>query len=251
MLTAVRRQIANARSRVSFAGQVSHELRTPLTNIRLYTELAETDLESVASSEAKSSLSRRLEVIDHESRRLQRLVSGVLEMIRPRGKQIGVRCQTTDLCKLVDVIIQQFRPSFEAAELTLKSDCDLEGPVIVDPDVIEMVLVNLLGNVEKYVPKGGVCRVHCSLIDSDLGVPTTVKIQVHDNGPGIRMIHRSKVFRPFERLDDSISAPSGTGIGLTIARRAARRHGGDLVLLPESDLGGAAFEMTIPIGEET
>ena len=251
VLTAVQRQINEAKSRVSFAGQVSHELRTPLTNIRLYTELAESDLEKIAESDVATSLSKRLEVIDHESRRLQRLVSGVLEMIRPTGKPVGVRPRETDLCELVQGIADQFAPSFAAAELTLETSCEIEQLLLVDPDVVEMILVNLLSNVEKYVPRGGRCRVECRLSDASDSRPRQLQIVVSDDGPGIGPMHRARVFRPFQRIDDSISAPSGTGIGLTIARRAARRHGGDLVLMAKSALAGADFELTIPIPETT
>lgn len=251
VLTAVQRQISEAKSRVSFAGQVSHELRTPLTNIRLYTELAESDLHRVQDNDAADSLARRLRVIDHESRRLQRLVSGVLEMIRPSGKQIGVRSEPTDLCALITGIAQQFAPSFDAAELSLETHCDCQEPITIDPDVVEMVLVNLLSNVEKYVPRGGKCSLTCDVVHEPLQSTRKLRIIVADDGPGIAAKHRIKVFRPFQRIDDSINAPSGTGIGLTIARRAATRHGGELILLPTSHLGGAAFELTIPIADKS
>ncbi|MCA9139238.1 MAG: HAMP domain-containing histidine kinase, partial [Planctomycetales bacterium] len=250
VLTSVQRQIADAKSRVSFAGQVSHELRTPLTNIRLYTELAESDLKQLEPTSASSSLAKRLEVIDHESRRLQRLVSGVLEMIRPSGKRVGLRKSPTDVCQLVAGIADQFKPSFEAAGLTLESNCSVGSEICIDADILEMVIVNLLSNVEKYVPRGGRCSINCDIIaDSKTGAEQ-MRVIVDDDGPGIAGVHRSRVFRPFIRIDDSISAPSGTGIGLTIALRAARRHGGDLILLTSSTLGGAAFQLTLPIDEK-
>ncbi|MEL6110136.1 MAG: HAMP domain-containing sensor histidine kinase [Planctomycetota bacterium] len=243
VLTTVQRQIQNAKSRVSFAGQVSHELRTPLTNIRLYTELAEGDLNGIESCETKDKLSKRLTVIDHESRRLQRLVSGVLEMIRPTGRPVGVRLQETDILELLEKITAQFEPSFAAAGLTLNLRCDVTTSQRLDPDVIEMVLVNLLSNVEKYVPSGGGCWVNCELTHDN----RALRFCVEDDGPGIKPMHADRVFRPFIRLDDSISAPSGTGIGLTIARRAAVRHGADLRLMKHSDHGGAGFELTVPV----
>lgn len=243
VLTAVQRQIQTAKSRVSFAGQVSHELRTPLTNIRLYTELAESDLEKIESCETKSKLAKRLTVIDHESRRLQRLVSGVLEMIRPSGRPVGVRLQRTDVRELLEKIAAQFEPSFAAARLTLNLSCEVTPPQSLDPDVIEMVLVNLLSNVEKYVPAGGECWVTCQPVEDN----RALRFRVEDDGPGIKAIHADRVFRPFIRLDDSISAPSGTGIGLTIARRAAERHGAQLRLMKNSNHGGAGFELVVPV----
>ncbi|QEF98059.1 Sensor histidine kinase TmoS [Stieleria maiorica] len=249
VLTSVQRQINEAKGRVSFAGQVSHELRTPLTNIRLYTELAESDLQRIGNSDAADSLAQRLSVIDHESRRLQRLVTGVLEMIRPNGKPLGVRLQSTDVGELIAGIAEQFTPSFKAAGLSLETDCRCHESVSVDPDIIEMVLVNLLSNVEKYVPRGGRCVIRCDLLPDETTTPNRLRVTVSDDGPGIAVPHQSRIFRPFVRIDDSIHAPSGTGIGLTIARRAAARHGGNLVLKSDSQLGGAAFELTVPIGE--
>ncbi|OYP32255.1 sensor histidine kinase [Rhodopirellula sp. MGV] len=265
VLTSVRRQIVEARSRVTFAGQVSHELRTPLTNIRLYTELAELDLAKLAGTtrpdaassgdtkadESVHSLASRLQVIDHEGRRLQRLVSGVLEMIRPSGKRAGVRRQQTELCPLLTQIAHQFEPSFETAGLTLNIECQVDVPVMIDPDVFELVLVNLLSNVEKYVPSGGRCLVECELMETDRDETNSsmLVVTVSDDGPGIGRRHRKRVFEPFERLDDSISAPSGTGIGLTISKRAATRHGGDLELLAASSIGGAAFRLTLAIDD--
>ena len=70
-------------------------------------------------------------------------------------------------------------------------------------------------------------------------------VRVTDQGPGIPWSKRKTVFRPFARLDESIHAPSGTGIGLTIARRLARRHGGELKMI--SIPKGASFELKIPI----
>ena len=122
---------------------------------------------------------------------------------------------------------------------------------MIDPDVFEMILVNLLSNVEKYVTGGGNCEIKCRRCSDprDKISTETLIVTVSDDGPGINRRHANRVFRPFERIDDSISAPSGTGIGLTIARRAARRHGGDLVLLGHCKLGGAGFELTLSLDE--
>lgn len=246
VLTAVQRQINAARQRVSFAGQVSHELRTPLTNIRLYTELAESDLDQPPSDQLVASLQKRLGVIDHECKRLQRLVDGVLEMIRPQGKSNRLRLQQTDIPSLIQRLEEQFQPGFRSAGLTLNVECDVQQSAMLDTDIIEIVLVNLLGNVEKYVPSGGTCAMTC-VTQTDSQGTQQLQIIVNDDGPGIPNKHRQRIFRAFQRLDDSINAPSGTGLGLTIARRAAERHHGQLELLTESPLGGAAFRFTVPL----
>ena len=239
VLTNVRRQMREAESRVSFAGQVSHELRTPLTNIRLYAELAEIDVESLEEGPRREKLIQRLDVIDSESRRLSRLVSGVLEMIQSDRKQRGPRMTEVVPDDVIDLTIDQFLPSFRGADLEVNRRAGATKLVHVDVDIIEMVLVNLLSNVEKYAADGKEVSIS-SMIDAE-----SLVIDIIDNGPGIpRRKHRA-VFRPFSRLDHSIRAPSGTGIGLTIARRAARRHGGELRLIPT--VAGAHFRLTIPV----
>ncbi|TWU02651.1 Sensor protein KdpD [Stieleria varia] len=244
VLTSVQRQMASARSRVNFAGQVSHELRTPLTNIRLYTELAESDLQKLSHDESRESIGRRLAVIDRESRRLQRLVSGVLEMIRDSGHRSGVRRVLVNPNELIQQAIEQFEPGFAAVGISIQQDIQSDSQVMIDPDVFEMILVNLLSNVEKYAGAAngiaaGQCRITSRIVSDQLVVT------VSDDGPGIAPSSHRRVFQPFSRLDDSINAPSGTGIGLTIARRAAERHSGELKLVPSDR--GATFEFRLPI----
>ena len=239
VLTSVQRQMRTARSRVTFAGQVSHELRTPLTNIQLYAELAESDLDSLPESQVRSKLTKRLGVIDTESRRLGRLVSGVLEMIRDDRKQREPKIVQANPDEWIDRTISQFEPSFQNAGIELHRNADAGDTVGFDPDILEMVLVNLLSNVEKYAANGKHVEVNSKLTDGNLVVA------VRDRGPGIPKRHHRSVFRPFARLDDSISAPSGTGIGLTIAQRAANRHGGELALIPCDQ--GSHFELRLPV----
>ncbi|NND96503.1 MAG: HAMP domain-containing histidine kinase [Pirellulaceae bacterium] len=239
VLTGVQRQMRAARNRVSFAGQVSHELRTPLTNIRLYAELAESDLEKLPGGETRDSVQRRLSVIDTETRRLSRLVSGVLEMIRGGKQQRGPQLAPANPNDLIEETLGQFEPSFTRSGVEVHRDLKTDCCVKIDADIFEMVLVNLLSNVEKYAAEGNYVAVKSRLDDDELIVT------VSDHGQGISRRFRSMVFRPFARLDDSINAPSGTGIGLTIARNAAIRHGGQLELIPSDR--GACFQLSIPV----
>jgi signal transduction histidine kinase len=239
VLTGVQRQMRTARNRVSFAGQVSHELRTPLTNIRLYAELAQSDLDTMPEGESRQSLGHRLAVIDSESRRLSRLTSGVLEMIRDDRKQPPPRISPQIPDEVIEQTIQQFSPRF--AELGLEVDRDLSAARVVglDRDLLEMILVNLLSNVEKYAADGKRVDIRSRLDGPQL------TIVVQDYGAGIPRRKFRSVFRAFTRLDHSIQAPSGTGIGLTIARAAADRHGGQLQLIGSQQ--GSRFELVLPV----
>ena len=107
----------------------------------------------------------------------------------------------------------------------------------LDADALEQILGNLISNVEKYAAAGGRMEIVSRQEDSQ----TT--IVVADRGPGIPAAVRGKIFRPFYRVSDRIEGTTGTGIGLSIARKLARMHGGDVVLLPCES--GARFQVQL------
>jgi len=291
VLTHLQRQIRLAQHRVTFAGQVSHELRTPLTNIRLFTELAQHDLTENDSS-GNTRVANRLAIIDSETRRLSRIVSGVMEVIREDQGIRPLRMMPHHVDRLINEVLLHFTPSYAAAGIEIDRIANANSIVRVDADCLEMILVNLLSNVEKYAATGGhVCiesffesgkfrmrkrsllrwlqatvftkspvaefnpdgrtSLRQSQSQTHLQSKTDVLeemnlvVLIRDRGPGVAAIHRHVIFKPFRRLDDSVSAPSGTGIGLTIARRVARRHGGDVTLVPTPQ--GACFKVEVRV----
>ncbi|WP_286764513.1 MULTISPECIES: sensor histidine kinase [Rhodopirellula] len=228
VLTTIRRQMALAQQRVSFASHVSHELRTPLTNIRLYAELAKRDLDSETTSSSdkpnqRGRLLERLDVIEEESQRLSRLVTGVLDMVSGKGK-LRPTIEAPD--QIIRRVVESFAPAFESLEIKTNLKLNANEAIPIDTDVIELVLVNLLSNVEKYAASGKRATL------TSVKTATLITIDVIDKGPGITKSEAKRIFEPFERLDDSLSAPAGTGLGLAIARNAARRHGGELTWIP-------------------
>lgn len=252
--TSMRREMRLAAQHVSFAGQVSHELRTPLTNIRLYAEMAQEELSRLLNgSRAKSdtsqndstlnSVQRRLNVIETETQRLSRLCSSVLELLR-HPHQTNSKIDSVNVGECIGSIVDQFRPSLEQAGVQIEVTSLLTVAVDANTlklnrEALEMVLMNLIGNVEKYASNGKWLSVRYRVSDSKLIV------DVEDHGSGIPYGKREAIFKPFVRLDSSINAPSGTGIGLSIARQAARRAGGELKL--KSSVRGATFGLELPI----
>ena len=234
---ATTQQLRLANQRVSFAGQVSHELRTPLTNIRLYAEMAKRDL-SQTNPDANR-IAERLEVIDSESKRLSRLISGVLEFIQGRNKSQPLALQSVVPDETIRQVLSQCSLSLEQKGIVVSSKLHADHRVEMDSDILEQILINLVNNVEKYASSGKSLQVNSKIEDK------TLTIEVLDAGPGIAPRFKNRVFQAFFRLDDSITAPSGTGLGLTIARAAARRHGGGLELVPSKR--GAHFRLWLRI----
>jgi signal transduction histidine kinase len=123
-------------------------------------------------------------------------------------------------------VLHRFGPALTVRNLSLQADLRAPSPVALDPDALEQILNNLLSNAEKYGAKGG--RIHVATRQAG----ERLWLWVRDHGPGVPLEQAEYVFQPFARLQDSLTeGVSGAGIGLTIARELARRHGGDLRLV--------------------
>jgi signal transduction histidine kinase len=233
----INRQVRLAEQRVSFVNQVSHELRTPLTNICMYADLVAQsfDREDEPSAEELQQ-QERLTVIRSESRRLTRLVNNVLEFARPAPTKSLQRSP-----EVLDAIIAEtlatFEPKLEELGFTVDRKFNCPGKRMLDRGAVEQILVNLIGNAEKYAASGKYLRIETAATDG------VVSFTITDHGPGIPARMREQIFKPFVRMNDRLEDPAGTGIGLTIARELARRHGGDCALLTTDP--GASFRCTL------
>jgi len=227
------RAMREARQRVSFVNQVSHELRTPLTNICMYAELLQRDL-----PEDDPKASHRLGIVVSESQRLSRLIGNVLTWAREQKGQLALHRTAGVVDDHVRLVLESFRPSLAARGIEVELSAEAPAPVQLDHDALDQILGNLFTNVEKYAADGKAMRVTTRQQDE------TTTVLVTDEGPGIPSSQRERVFEPFYRVDNRItSGVAGTGIGLAIARRLARRHGGDLELVPIER--GACFRLTL------
>ncbi|OQA33984.1 MAG: Sensor histidine kinase YycG [Betaproteobacteria bacterium ADurb.Bin341] len=227
------RQMREAAERVNFVNQVSHELKTPLTNIRMYAELLEDQL-----AEAEEKPRRYLGVIIAESQRLSRLIANVLNFARDQKEKLKVQPAPGCCDAVVARCIEAFAPALSAKGVDIRLDAQAPEMVQVDAETLEQILNNLFSNVEKYGAAGGALQV-----TTHFSANSTV-ITVRDFGPGIPERERERIFQPFYRVSSKLSdGVAGTGIGLDIARKLARLHGGDLNLVPCDS--GACFELSL------
>jgi signal transduction histidine kinase len=227
------REMREAAERVSFVNQVSHELKTPLTNIRMYAELLDRDL---PDNDPKSAA--HLGVILSESQRLSRLIGNVLTFARQRNNKLTLQRTEGVVDTCVQLTLDHFRPALESKGVKVSFSPGASTAVSFDRDALEQILGNLFSNVEKYAPNGGVLEV------ASRQTGNSVVIVVSDRGPGIPRGQEERIFEPFHRLSNKVSdGVTGTGIGLSIARDLARRHGGDLKVVPSK--AGASFELEI------
>ncbi len=227
------REIREAAQRVSFVNQVSHELKTPLTNIRLYAELLQEEL-----LEEDAGVTRHVGVIVNECERLSRLIGNVLTFSRSRRGPLSLHPASLRIDELVRGVVERFEPGLTRRGIRINCSVPDAPPVLAAGDVIEQILGNLINNVEKYAAKGEMIEIACHYAAG------TTTITVADRGPGIPPAERRKIFKPFYRVNSSLTeGVSGAGIGLSIARELARLHGGDLTLEPVER--GACFKVQL------
>lgn len=225
-----RRARRDSERKTSFVSNVSHELKTPLTSIRLCAEMLSEDRAKDDAARA-----RYLDVIAKESGRLARLVDNVLDFGRLEQNRRKYDLSDVDLCELVRGAVESQRSRVEAAGMALSVEV-AAAPVMrhVDGDAVSQIVLNLIDNAVKYASDGKALDV-LAQVDGT--------IIVADRGPGVPKRDRERVFERFYRCDDSLAAKSsGSGLGLSIARRLAEGMGGSLVCTARAG-GGAEFRL--------
>jgi len=233
------KKVAEA-ARNSFLGQAAHELRTPLTNIRLYVENALEDCKEDPLATAKS-----LNIINEESRRLERVVSQVLSVSEIEAGSFTLKRDDVRLDELLEAVKADYEPQARDKQITLKFNMPPKLPVLqADRDKISLALHNLIGNALKYTPKKGRVTVNAT-VDTD-----HIHIEVIDTGIGISSDDVEKIFDLFYRAkDERVTKMTGSGLGLTIAREVIRLHGGDISVQSELNKG-STFTLTLPITKD-
>lgn len=215
-----------------FVSMVSHELRTPLTSIGGF---ADTLRESWASLPAKE-VDEFLIIMRGEANHLSNLVEDILVIprleagrLRLEPKSIALRNEAYEVSRLV----------FAGSTRELQVDIPADVHVTADPNRLRQIFRNLLENARKY---GG-----DQVLITGERTGDTYKVVIADNGPGIPVEDRERIFEHFEQAVKGDSRKEGVGLGLPIARKLARAMGGDLWFEPRFPTG-AQFLFTVETG---
>jgi signal transduction histidine kinase len=237
----VRRQVRLAQQKTDFVSNVSHELKTPLTSIRMFADLLAE--KRVPDEERQATY---LRIIAAEAARLTRLINNVLDFARlEKGAPHGEHA-ACDLVEAVRDVTETCAPHLEAAGIAFRCEIETDAlPIRGDRDALAQIILNLVSNAEKYGGGDILVRVRRQEIASGaLGC-----VDVLDRGAGIPARQVKTIFEPFHRLDDSLaSGIPGSGLGLTLARRMARAHGGDVTYSARAG-GGSCFTLAVPLTE--
>jgi heavy metal sensor kinase len=218
-----------------FTADASHELRTPLAVVRGIGESIVAEPRS--RTEYEEAIGSMLEEVD----RMTNLVETLLRLARGDARTIRLSYEEVRLDDLVRDVLASLAVLIEERHQTLTLDIAESVVVSVDRVVLREAISNVLDNAIKYSPVGSTIAVR---MDRSSGGAV---LTVADQGPGIGLAYRERIFDRFFRIDEGRSREQGgAGLGLAIARWAVEAHGGRITA-HEASSGGAEFRIVLPL----
>lgn len=215
---------------------ISHDLKNPMSSIQGYTELLMTKPDMPEQERSK-----HLEIVLNNSIRANRLLTEMFELSQMDSPEFSLKSIRTDLCEYLRQACGELVPQLERAGFEYEFDIPEKSVfALLDTNRFSRIIQNLMDNAVRYNPQRTTVSIsltthnHYALIDFT------------DDGIGIPAHLADNIFEPFVRADDSRSSKAGgSGLGLSIAKKIAEAHGGDLTLSSDGDKG-STFRITVP-----
>jgi two-component system sensor histidine kinase NblS len=243
-----------------FISNVSHELRTPLFNIKSYVETLHDLGDQLTEDEKKEFLG----VANDETDRLTRLVNDVLDLSRLESGRT-VQFETMNLRPAMEQTLRTYRLNAEDKTVELELDVAPDLPdVLGNWDLLLQVFDNLVGNALKFSRPGGIlsmrayvwpdtCRVEAPISTKSEGPTCTLtsplprlRVEIADTGYGISAQDQQRIFDRFYRVENAVHTEVGTGLGLSIVRGILDKHGAQVSMVSELDVG-TTFWFELPL----
>lgn len=225
-------EIARARgSEQDFLADISHELRTPLTSIQGFAQ-------AISEGEAAgAAITPAANIIQRESRRLMRMVEGLLQVARLQSGATDLASERVEPSLLLATARAALEPQAQEAGVSFVFEPNDLPAVRGDPDRLTQLFLNVLDNAVKHSPRGGEIVVHGARADGQ------AVVTVRDAGSGLPQGAEKRLFRRFYRGDNA--QRDGAGLGLAIAQAIAEAHGGSITAR-NVEGGGAEFTVRLP-----
>jgi len=243
----ITREVSKLRQRDStkdaFLSLVAHELRTPLASIVSYAEALVESYDLLPPE----TIIKYLKTIYNSGSRLSRMVTDTLTLTRLESGKMAFIFSEVDIQELIaEAILSVKSLAIEKQINLVEKSADSIPKILMDPDKITQVVLNIMSNAIKFTPSGGMATIAVNVTSKEN--QRWCQIDISDTGIGISPEDMDKVFSKFERIEKSVSGEIGTGLGMAISKQIIEDgHGGEIWV--ESEKGvGTTFSFTIPLG---
>ncbi|MCA9523526.1 MAG: response regulator [Myxococcales bacterium] len=240
-LRAARDKEAEAnRAKSVFLANMSHELRTPLNAIMGYSEMLAEELDGAVDAAVIDDLRK----VHYAGRHLLHLINDILDLSKLEAGKMTLQAESFPVADLVEEVASSLEPVMTKNHnrFHLSIGADVQS-MVGDMSKIRHILFNLLSNGGKFTQNG---EVTLSVQQFQSDERDWIRFEVQDSGIGMSPEQLSRIFKPFSQVDSSSTRKfGGTGLGLTISRRFAQMHGGEITV--RSALGeGSSFTAVLP-----
>jgi PAS domain S-box-containing protein len=226
----------NDRRKDEFLATLAHELRNPLAPVRNALQILNQSADATVAAAARAMMGRQVA-------QMVRLVDDLLDISRITTGKLTLTRDRLELRRVLEQAIETARPAIDERRhrlLVLQPERELR--VVGDAVRLAQIVTNLLNNAAKYSDLGGTITVRVAADGP------AVRIAIEDTGIGLAPDALDHVFDLFSQVDAGAPrAQGGLGIGLALARRLARMHGGELEAASPGPGRGATFTLTLPL----
>lgn len=214
-----RAEAAN-KAKSEFLANMSHELRTPLNAILGFSEILLTGMFGPVGSPKYEEYAKDI----HESgKHLLNVINDILDMSKIEAGQMKIRCETIDLCPLIEESMRLTAIPAVEKQITVEQRISDGLQLAADRRAIKQIMLNLLSNAVKFTNEGGRIAVRAHKVGSG------VRLTIADTGIGIPKTALGKIGNPFEQVQNQYAkSKGGSGLGLAISRSLVSLHGGSL-----------------------
>lgn len=218
-----------------FIGMVSHELKTPLTSLKGYIQILNHKAKTNADDFAVNALLKA----DLQIGKMSKLINGFLDVSRLEAGKISIVLDDVNLKEIIDEVVEDLKMVSTTHLINIIPFDPIT--VSVDRDKITSVMSNLLSNAIKYSPLGSKIEISCDTQDG------FARVSVRDEGSGIKIQDRDRLFERFYRVGGAESSTvPGFGIGLYLCAEIIQRHNGKIGLVSEPGKG-TTFYFLLPL----
>ena len=211
-------------------GDISHELRSPLARLKFAVKLART------SPDSKTAIDR----IEKDIDRIASLVSDIVEITFVEGDPALRGAETLPITEIVDEVVRDCAMESEARGCRIHLMGSIDGQVMGSRELLRRAIENVLRNAVRYSPEGTTILVYLAEKEQ------SAVIVVRDHGPGVPDEMLARIFDPFFRVEEARNTNGGgSGLGLSIAKRAVQAHHGSIAA--ENAAPGLRVTLAIPL----